>query len=580
MINLELAKIFHSTSDYLKIEDIPFKPAAYRKAAIVIGDLKEDVGKIYKKGGLKALKNIPGIGESIALKIEEYVKTGKIRYYEKIKKKMPINLEEIVKVEEMGPKRAKILYQQLGVKNLRDLEKAAKTHKIASLFGFGEKSEKNILEGIDFLKKSKGRFLLGEIMPEVKEIVGRLKNLNEVKKVSVAGSVRRMKETIGDVDVLVVSKRPDKVMDFFTSWPGIIKVWGKGLTKSSVRMKAGFDIDLRVVPEKSYGSALQYFTGSKEHNIVTRKVAISKGLKLNEYGVFRDRKMVAGKTEEEVYKAIGLSLIPPEMRTNKGEIEAALRGELPKIIGYNDIKGDIHCHSNWDGGKNSIAQMAEAAQEMKYEYLGISDHTKFLRIEHGLNEKQLSQQRKEIDRINAKIQMSNVKSNSKSKFQILQGCEANILNDGSVDIKDEALEKLDYVIAGIHSNLKMGKTEMTERMIKAMKNPNINIIAHPTGRIIKRREAYQIDFDKILGAAREFNVILEINSSPDRLDLSDFYIRRAKRAGVKMIINTDAHHKNQLTNIEFGIAQARRGWAEKKDIINAWPIEKLLKFFK
>jgi len=363
-------------------------------------------------------------------------------------------------------------------------------------------------------------------------------------------------------------------MDFFTSLPGIIKIWGKGTTKASVRMKEGFDTDIRVLPKRSYGSALQYFTGSKEHNIATRKIAMDKGLKLSEYGLFRGSKMIASENEEDIYKALGMQWVPPEMRENQGEIELALKGELPKIIDYKDIKGDLHCHSNWNGGTNSIGEMAEMAKKMGYQYLGISDHTKFLRIEHGLDEKKLASQRKEIDKINLQLTTYNL------QLKILQGCEANILNDGSIDIRDEALKKLDYVIAGVHSNFKMEKTKMTERIIRAMKNPNVDIISHPTGRILKRRDEYQIDFDKILKVAKETRTILEINSFPERLDLNDQNIRRAKEAGVKMVINTDSHHRDQMRFIEFGIAQARRGWAEKEDIINTQPLEKLLKFFK
>lgn len=572
--NQELAKIFYEIADYLKMEEIAFKPYAYQKVAISIETLEEDIEEVYKRGGRTALEKIPGVGKNIADRIEEYLKTGKIKYYEEFKRRMPINLEEITSVEGMGPRKAKILYQKLGIRNLKDLEKTAKDHKIAPLFGFGEKTEKNILEGIKFLKRSKGRFLLGEILPEVKEILERLKSLKEVEQISVAGSVRRMKETIGDVDVLITTKNPKKVMDFFVSLPGIIKIWGKGPTKSSIRMKQGFDVDLRVVHKKSYGSALQYFTGSKEHNIVTRRIAIDKGLKLNEYGVFRGKKMIAGWNELGVYKALGLLWIEPELRENQGEIEAALKRKLPKIIRHGDIRGDLHCHSNWDGGVNSIEAMVKVAQEMGYEYIGISDHTKFLRIEHGLDKKKLAQQRKEIDKLNSKFQIIN------SKFKILQGAETNILNDGSIDIKDEALKKLDYAIAGIHSNFKMEKERMTERIIRAIKNPHINIISHPTGRILKKRDEYQCDFDKILRAAKEYNVILEINAYPERLDLNDRNIRRTKEAGVKMIINTDSHQKSQLRFIEFGIAQARRGWAEKEDIINTRPLEKLLKFLK
>lgn len=580
MKNQEIAKIFYEIANYLEMEGVAFKPYAYQKAALTLETLEKDVEEIYKRGRVKALKEIPGVGESIAKQIEEYLKTGKVNGYEKLKKKTPINLEEIIAVEGVGPRKAKTLYQKLGIRNLKDLERAAKSHKISPLFGFGEKTEKNILEGIAFLKRSKGRFLLGDILPKVREVEEKLKSLKEVERVDVVGSIRRRKETIGDVDFLVISKKPEKVMDFFTSLPGIIKIWGKGTTKASVRLKEGFDMDLRVLPKRSYGAALQYFIGSKEHNIVLRKIAIDNGLKLNEYGVFRGQKMIAGETEEGVYKALGMDWIPPELRENQGEIEAALRqaqgkpNGLPKIIEYKDIKGDLHCHSNWDGGANTIEEMAKMAQKLGYSYIGMSDHTKFLRIEHGLDEKKLALQRKEIDKINYKLQIVN------SKFRILQGCEANILNDGSIDIKDETLKKLDYVIAGVHSSFKMEKEKMTERIIEAMKNPNVDIISHPTGRIIQRRDEYQIDFDKILKVAKETGTILEINSYPERLDLNDQNIRRAKEAGVKMIINTDSHHKDQLRFIELGIAQSRRGWAEKEDIINTQPIEKLLKFFK
>ena len=359
-------------------------------------------------------------------------------------------------------------------------------------------------------------------------------------------------------------------MNFVVSQPEVVKVWGKGSTKCSIRVEEGFDVDVRVLPKKNYGSALQYFTGSKEHNIATRRIAIGKGLKLSEYGLFRGKKMIAGKTEEEIYKKLGMEWMEPELREDQGEIEASLEGKLPKIINYKDIKGDLHCHSNWDGGANSIQELVKAAQELGYQYLGISDHTEFLRIEHGLDEKKLAQQRKQIDKLNSKLK----------NFKILQGAETNILKDGSIDIKDEALKKLDYAIAGVHSSFKMEREQMTERIIRAMKNPYINIVSHPTGRILKRRDEFQCDFDKILKAARESKVILEVNSYPERLDLNDQNIRRAKEAGVKMVINTDAHHKDQLGYIELGIAQARRGWAEREDIINVHSLEKLLKFFK
>lgn len=591
MLNQELSKIFSEIALYLEMESVPFKPQAYEKAAMILETLSEDVKDIFKKQGREAIENIPGVGKSIADKIIEYIESGKIKYYEDYKKKIPVNIGELTAVEGLGPKRVKILWEKLKIKNLEDLEEAVHEHKIKELFGFDEKSERNILQGIKFLKKSTGRFLLGDILPKAKEIEERLKRLKEIERISVGGSVRRRKETIGDVDFLItvkdsgqgraanpvrnkVSNWAKKIMDFFVSFPGVVKIWGKGTTKSSVRMTEGFDVDLRVVQKRSYGSALQYFTGSKEHNIVLRRIAIERGLKLSEYGLFKGPKMIAGEKEEDIYKSLGMNYIEPEIRENRGEIEASLEGKLPKIIGYKDILGDLHCHSNWDGGDNSIEEIVQAAIKMGYEYVGIADHTKFLRIEHGLNEKQLVQQREEIEKLNKKFQVPSF------KFQVLQGCEANIMNDGSIDIKDEALAKLDFVIAGVHSKFKMQKGEMTKRIITAMENPNVDIISHPTGRILKKRDEYEVDFDAILKMAKETETILEINSYPARLDLNDINIKKAKEAGVKMVINTDSHHIDQMRYIEFGIAQTRRGWAEKEDIINTQPLEKIINFFK
>jgi len=574
MKNQKLAQIFYEIAKFLKMEEVAFKPYAYQKAAITLESLEKDIEEIYEKGGIKALEEISGVGKSIARKIEEFLKTGKIRYYQQLKKKIPVDIDELTAIEGIGPRTVKTLYQELGIRNLKDLEKKAKEHKIAPLFDFGDKTEKNILEGIAFLKRSKGRFLLGEILPITRKIEEKLKELKEIKQISVAGSVRRKKETVGDVDFLITTKDSQKVMDFFVSLPGTIKVWGKGKTKSSIRMEQGFDIDLRVVDEKSYGSALQYFTGSKEHNIATRRVAIKKGLKLNEYGVFRGKKMIAGWNEIDVYRALGLSWIEPELRENRGEIRAAFSRRLPKLVELGDIKGDLHCHSDWNGGVSSIKEIAEVAINKGYQYLGISDHTKFLRIEHGLDEGKLVEQRKEIDKLNKGFKKKKI------DFYIFQAAETNILKDGSIDIRDKALEKLDYAIAGIHSSFKMSSHEMTERIIKAMKNPYIKIISHPTGRILKKRDEYQINLDKILKAAKEFDVALEVNSYPARLDLNDINIKRAIESGVKLAINTDAHHKNQLSLMKFGVFQARRGWAEKKNIINTRTAESLLELWK
>ena len=574
MPNQEFSKIFHEIALYLEMQGVAFKPQAYEKAAVNIEMLSEDVEDVYKKGGLEALEQIPGIGKGLAEKIEEYIKTGKVKEYAELKKKTPVEIAELIAVEGVGPKAVRDLYKHLKIKNLKDLEKAAKAGKIRGLPRFGVKSEQKILEGIEFLKKGGSRFLLGDILPRVKNIENRLKELKDVEKVEVCGSVRRRKETIGDIDFLAVSDNPKEIMDFFVSFSGVVKIWGKGATKTSVRLKEGYDMDIRVVPKKSFGAALQYFTGSKEHNIVLRKIAIEKGLKLSEYGLFRGLKMIAGGVEEEIYEKLGLDWIPPEIRENQGEIEMALKNQLPKLVELKDIKGDLHCHSHWGAGKRLIEEIVEEAIKIGYEYIGISDHTKFLAIEHGLNEKQLAEQRKEIDKINVRRQTSGI------KCRILQGCEANIMSDGSIDIKDESLKKLNYVIAGVHSQMKMTKNEMTKRIIRAIENPNVDIISHPTGRILKHRDEYEIDFDKILKVAKKTGTILEINANPYRLDLNDKNIRKAKEIGVKMIINSDAHHKDQLNLMEYGVSQARRGWAEKKDIINCWKVEEMLDMLK
>ena len=575
MRNFELAKIFYEIADFLEIQEVEFKPRAYEKVARVLESLEKDVSEIYKEGGLKLLEDIPGVGQHIALRIEEFIKTGRVKEYEKLKKKCPVDMENLTAVEGLGPKMIKVLYQKLKIRNLKDLEKAAKEGKIRKLERFGEKSEKNILQGIAFLKKGKGRFSLGFVLPLVRKIIKDLEGLKEVQEISPAGSIRRMKETIGDIDILVISKNPEKVMDFFTSRPNVEKIWAKGPTKSSVRLKEGLDCDLRVIKKESFGAALQYFTGNKDHNILTRRLAIDKGLKLNEYGIFRGRKRIAGKTEKEVYQAIGLSYIEPELRTNTGEIEAALRqaqgkpGGLPKIIGYNDILGDLQVHTKWSDGFDTIEGIAKAAEDLGYQYIAITDHTGDLKIAGGLDEKRLLDQMREIDKINKRFK----------NFKILKGCEVNIKKDGSLDTPDEILAKLDIVLAAVHSSFKMDKNSMTKRMTRAMENPNVDIIVHPTGRLIFQREAYQLDLEEIFKAAKRTKTALEINAFPDRLDLKDIDIRQAVEAGVKLVINTDSHHRSQFHYMELGIAQARRGWAEKKDILNTRPVEKLLENF-
>jgi len=575
MKNIEIAEIFYQIAELIEMDQPSFRSRAYEKAARNLESLEEDIEQVYKIGGLKALEDIEGIGKSIAEKIEEYLKTGQVKEYQKMLKKCPVDLLNLTAVEGLGPRKIKILYQKLNAKNLKDLEKVAKQGKIKGLEGFGEKSQQNILQGIEFVKRDKGRFLLGAILPMVRKIIDNLKELKEVDQISLAGSARRMQETIGDADILVTSDNAEKVMDFFVKLSGIEKVWAKGPTRSSVRFKDGFDCDLRVIKKESYGSALQYFTGNKYHNILARRIAIASRLKLNEYGVFEGKKRIAGETEKEVYQALGLSYIEPELRENNGEIEAALRqaqgkpNGLPKVIDYGEIKGDCHVHSNWSDGLYTIEQMAKEAKKTGYQYIVITDHTADLKIAHGLNEERLLQQAEKIDKINKKFK----------KFKVLKGCEVNIRQNGSLDIDDQVLAKMDLVIASVHSGFKISQDQMTQRVIKAMENPHVDAIGHPTGRVLLKRDSYQIDLDKIFAAAKQTKTALEINAYFDRLDLSGKEIKKAIEAGAKLIIGTDGHQLKHLFYMELGIAQARRGWAEKKDILNALPLEKFLEYF-
>jgi len=573
MKNQEVAQTLFEIGEFLELQEIPFKPAAYQQAAIAIDNMEEDISDVYKKEGIKGLEKIPGVGKSIAEKVEEFLKTGKVKYIQQLKKETPIDLEGLTKVEGLGVKRIKKLWKELGVRNLKDLEKALDDHKIAPLFGFGEKMEQNILESIQFLRQGTGRFLLREIIPEVERIAAKFKRINGVVNLSVAGSTRRRKETIGDVDFLVAIKDTtdkylvEKIMNTFVTMDDVIKVVGKGETKSSIRTKKGLSMDLRLVSEGSFGAALQYFTGSKDHNIALRRIAMKQGYKLNEYGLFRNERRIKGETEEEIYEKLGMDWIPPEMRENQGEIELAINKKLPKLIEVNNIKGDFHCHTSWDGGEHTIAEMAAQAMSLGYKYLGIADHTQSLKIENGLNEERLREQRKEIDSLNKTFEEEGI------DFMVLQGSEVDILKDGSLDIDDETLKILDYVSVSVHSNFKMGKKEMTERIIKAIKNPLVRILNHPTGMILGKRGEYEVDIEAVLKAAKENNVALEMNSY--RSDLGYQTARMAKEMGIKLTIGSDAHNKKELVDMQFGVYQARRGWLEKEDVLNTLPLEEL-----
>ena len=569
MKNLEVSELLNEIADYLELKEERFKVRAYRKAALVIHSLSEDIAEVWKKG---KLEEIPSVGEGIAKKISDFLQDGKSAYLEKLKTQTPVDMESLGQIEGLGAKTIAKLYKELNIKNIKELEKAAKKGKIRSIFGFGQIVEKNILKSIEFSKKSSERHLLGNAIPIADEIIGRLRQLKEINKIQVAGSTRRRKETIRDIDILIISKKPEKVMDFFVGMGNVADVLAHGKSRSSVRLNEGIQVDVRVIDKKSYGAALMYFTGSREHNIRMRKIAIAKKMKLSEYGLFnkQSNKILAGKTEQEVYKKLGMPYIEPELREDDGEVEAALKNKLPKLINYGDIKGDLQMHTKWSDGLNTIEEMALAAKKLGYEYICITDHTGTLRIANALDEKRIFKQGKEIDKINKKI----------SGIKILKGVEVNIKGNGGLDVKGGVLKELDVVIAAVHSGFKNPKEKITGRIIKAMKNENVDIIAHPTGRLIQKRPAYEAGMEKIFDAAKDTNTSLEINSFPVRLDLKDVHVRNAINAGVKLTINTDAHNAGHLRFVEFGIATARRGWAEKKDILNTLPLKKFLKSLK
>ena len=552
-----------------------FKPRAYEKAALYIGSLNDDLGIIYKKGGIKALMQLPGIGKSIAEKLVELIQTDELTYYEQLKRQIPVDLTTLSSIEGMGPKKVKVLYEKLGITNIEELEKAIRERKVRALQGFGETSEQKILKGIEFHKKSHGgRFILGFVLNTFEDILQRLKSLDTVKNAQLAGSARRMKESIGDADFLASSDKSEKVMDFFTSMPEVAYIHTKGRTKSTVRLKSGINCDLRIVPEESFGATLQYFTGSKQHNVVLRTIALRKGYKLNEYGLYDKRnKQIAGRTEESIYSRLGLPFITPELREDNGEIEAARKGRLPKLIGYDDLKGDLQIHTSWTDGNNTIAEMAQAAGKAGLEYIAITDHSRTLEIAHGLNERKLKEQQKEIKKVNHTVKQN-------GGIRILTGVEVNILKDGSLDLENNILKEFDIVGAAVHSNFFLSKQEQTNRLVSTMYNPNVDILFHPTCRVIQKRQPLEIDFDKILDVSEETNTILEVDSSPERLDLQDEYLRRAIENGCKIIIDSDAHDKSHFHFLKFGISQARRGWAENKDVLNTLALEKFLKSLK
>jgi DNA polymerase (family 10) len=593
MKNAAIAKTFRKIGFIIEMNgndvNATFKARAYKRTSDVIASLSTSIEEIYRKEGLEGLQKIPSIGKAIALKIEEYIMTGKIKYYEELKATTPLNIDDFYDLEGIGPKTIKVLYDKLKIKDLSGLEKAASEGRLRNIQGFSQNKEETILKKIQIFKKGRDRYLIGEVYPIVKQIETHLSNVQGVKRVVAAGSFRRMKETVGDIDYVVVSDSPEKVMDYFVEMPEVDEVLGKGPSKTFVHLNNGMDADLLVVPEESFGSSLQYFTGSKEHGVAMRKVALAKGLHLNEWGIFdNDKKRVAGFTEEEVYQVLDLDWIPPEMRENTGEIEIAKkRGSLPSLIKYDGLKGDLQVHSNNTDGTMSIEDMSLAAKEkFGLEYVAITDHTKSLKLTNGLDEKQILNQANKIAEINDKIKMNQHSQDQKNhqillnNFRILSSAEVNIMKDGSLDIANNVLDKLDIVGAAIHSNFAQPIEVQTERLIKAAQNPSVDIIFHPTGRRINKREGYPVNILKLIDVAKDTGTVLEIDAHYDRLDLKDDYIRMAVENNIKLVIDSDAHHPVHFAFLKFGIGQARRGWAKQSDVLNTLPVDTLLKRLK
>jgi DNA polymerase (family 10) len=564
--NKELADLFAKMADMLEFKDEnPFKISAYRKASRVLGDLTQDIKDIAES---RELKKVPGIGEGMAQKIEEYLKTGKISKYEEVKKGVPDELIAMMEIPGMGPKTLAMIHQERKINNLSDLEKAIENGSLIDLPGMGGKKVENMKRGIELLKASKGRMNLGVALPLAKRVVKALREQTGSKKIEWAGSLRRMRENIGDIDILATGPDQQKMIHAFTHLPEVKEVLASGETKGSVIVEGRVQIDIRVVDEDSYGAALQYFTGSKGHNIHLRGIAKAKGIKINEYGVFKGEKKIGGKEEKDVYQALGMDWIEPELREDRGEIEAAQKKRLPKLVEEPEIKGDLHVHSKWSDGTSSIEEIAKAAQMRGYQYIALCDHSKSLRIAHGLDETRALKQIEEIDRINEKLR----------GFQILKGTEVDILTDGKIDHPDKILERLDYVVAAVHSGFKQEKEKMTKRIVRALENPLVHCLAHPTGRLLGARAPYEVDIDEVMEAAKRNGKALEINATLERLDLDDIHCRKAKEMGIKLAIGTDSHHLDQLWMISLGVGVARRGWLETPDLLNTLPFKEILKW--
>lgn len=558
--NSELAAMLVQLADLLEIEgENPFKVRAYRNAALTVQGLSRSIADMVKAGD--SLTELPGIGDAIAKKLTDIVQTGHFTKLEQEARHIPATLTDLLRIPSLGPRRVHALFEKLKIRNEQDLERAVRSGRVRELAGFGARTEARIREYLEMKKTTSRRTRIDEAEQIVGPLTAHLAQVPGVRQVVPAGSYRRRAETVGDLDFLVTCAEADAVMAAFAAYDEVREVLSRGDTKSSAVLRSGIQVDLRVVPEESFGAALNYFTGSKAHNIALRARGQKLGLKLNEYGVFRGEEAVAGRTEDEVYGSLGLRTVPPELRENRGEIEAAEQGALPRLVTAGDLRGDLQSHTTATDGKNTLAEMAAAARVRGLDYLAVTDHSKRMAMAHGLNAARLRQQMKAIDRLNGTL----------SGFRILKSVEVDILEDGELDLADDILKELDLVVAAVHSGFSLTREKQTERIIRALDNPLVHILAHPTGRLIGERPPYELDIEQILRAARERGCCLELNAHPARLDLSDVHCRMAKEAGIKVAISTDAHRAEELGFMRFGVDQARRGWLTPDDVLNARP---------
>jgi len=563
--NFEIAKLFYEMADLLEIKgENVFRVRAYQRAAENLESLTEEIEAVAQHG---ELLKIAGIGKDLAAKIEEYLASGKIADLEAMRKEVPRGLLSIMEVQGLGPKTAKLLYDRLGVDSVEKLEVLARSGDILKVPGIREKTRDNILKGIATWKAGQSRMAVGRALGIADTLIEALRAHGGVTQIETAGSIRRRKETVGDIDILVTSEDAARVIETFVSLPSALDVLAHGDTKASIRHQEGIQVDLRVVEPEAFGAALQYFTGSKEHNVRVREIASKKGLKVSEYGVFDEKsgKRIAGATEEDVYRAVGLPWIPPELRENAGEVEAALKGKLPDLIEQDAIRGDLHAHTDWSDGHHPLEKLVEAAEARGYEYIIVSDHSKSSTVAGGLTPDELREQIRKIRELQ-----------KKHKIRILAGSECDILADGRMDFPDDVLKELDLVLAAVHSRFKQTRSEMTARIVKALENSYVNILVHPTGRLIGERDPYDVDLEQVFAAAKKHGKAIEINASPQRLDLKDVHARRAAELGIPIAINTDTHYLENLDNMALGLATARRAWITAPQVLNTLPLKKLL----